>query len=180
MKVALACVLLAAGISGCGGDPAPTDDDRPFNDADVTFATEMVQHHAGALLMVDLTVQRKVSPQLAALAERIRTTQTTEMETMVDWLQEWGEPVPETVRDHANAHGDHGGDLAELEALQGPEFEEEWLDLMIEHHAEAVDLAAIELEHGEWPAALELADQIGEVQEAEIVEMEQLADSSGR
>ena len=173
----LAAVLLLA-LGACGSeDESPADDGRPYNDADVAFATEMIQHHAMALTMVDLTVQRQVSPELAALAEQIRASQAAEIETMVDWLEEWGEPVPETVRDHANAHGaDHGEDLAELERLQGAEFEEEWLETMVDHHDDAVDMAEDQLDDGEAPETLRLAEQVIKAQRAEIEQMEAMAD----
>jgi uncharacterized protein (DUF305 family) len=178
-RTTLAALALLAPLAACGGEEAtPADDDRPYTDADVAFATEMVQHHAQALLMVDLTVQRDVSPELAALAESIRTSQAAEIETMVDWLEEWGEEVPETDRDHANAHGDgaHDDDLAELESLQGTEFEEEWLDLMADHHEDAVDMAEDHVQDGEWPAAVELAEQVAETQQAEVEQMERMQD----
>ena len=173
----LATVLLLT-LAACGGEgEPPADDGRPYNDADVAFATEMIQHHAMALTMVDLTVQRQVSPELTELAEEIRANQTAEIETMVDWLEEWGEPVPETVRDHANAHGaDHGEDLAELEPLQGAEFEEEWLETMVDHHDDAVDMAQDQLDDGEAPEAVRLAERIMKAQQAEIEQMEAMAD----
>ena len=186
--VLTACLLLA----GCGGDePAEpaADGGRGFNATDVAFATDMVQHHAQALTMVDLTVQREVSPELAALADRIRTAQGPEIEELTNLLEEWGEPVPETVRDHANAHG--GGhaemdsempgmqsqeDLDELATLSGAEFEEEWLDMMIDHHEGALEMAEVELEDGESREALRLARRVTAAQDREIGEMERLVE----
>ena len=54
----------------------PTAPRRPsvsateHNDADVAFATDMIQHHAQALSMVDLTMGRDLDPEVQALAER--------------------------------------------------------------------------------------------------------------
>ena len=87
------------------------------NDADVAFATDMIQHHAQALSMVDLTEGRTLDPEVKQLAEDIRATQAPEIEKMADWLQDWDEKVPATMRDHSNAlttwtggrlHGRHG------------------------------------------------------------------------
>ena len=78
------------------------------NDADVTFASDMSTHHAQALSMVDLTLDRPLDPEVQALAEDIRAAQGPEIETMADWLTEWGEEVPATMRDHANAGHDMG------------------------------------------------------------------------
>ena len=195
-------VTAALTLTACGDD-ATTEggqsgsDSLPqgVNAADVTFATQMIQHHAGALTMVDMTMGRRLAPEVEALAEDIRAAQAPEIETMSDWLQEWGEPVPETVRDHANAHGDHSGDdgsddlgsempgmmseeeTAELEDASGAVFEDAWLRAMIEHHQGAIEMASIEEAEGEHTDVIALARKIASDQEAEITKMEKMLDS---
>jgi uncharacterized protein (DUF305 family) len=198
----LIAVLLALTTSftlaACSDDGEPDGDDtsaevadgEEFNSADVEFATDMIQHHAQALSMVDLTVGRDVSPELVELMEQIRMDQSMEIETMVDWLTDWDQPVPETVRDHANAHGDgqmemdsdmpgvmSAEEMDRLEAAQGPEFEQLWLEMMIEHHEGAIAMAATENTEGEYPAALGLAETIVGAQEAEIEQMKAMLGS---
>lgn len=185
--VPLLASLLA--LVGCGGSssesPAPAthtaSNGDVYNDADVEFATEMVQHHAEALAMVDLTRDRDVSPEVAALAEDVLTTQGPEVETMTGWLMDWDQEVPETVRDHANAHGHgdsgHGDESNELESAQGAEFDRLWLESMIEHHEGAVEMAREQQEEGRYEPAVELAEQIETTQTEEIDQMEQLAGS---
>src|SRR5687767_12648135 len=94
----LLTLLTAAALTmtACGGDDNQADPaaGQPFNDADVAFATDMIQHHAQALQMVDMTMGRQLDPEVQALAEDIRAAQTPEIETMADWLQEWDKPVP--------------------------------------------------------------------------------------
>ena len=163
-----------------------------FNQADVDFATHMIQQHAQALLMADLTDGRDLPVALVAVVEQIRMTQGVEIETMVDWLNAWNQPIPETVRDHANAHahgdGEAGMDsdlpgmvsaeeMERLEAAAGEEFEQMWLELMIEHHEGAIEMATTEKSAGEYPDATDLAKSIIEAQQAEIEEMEALRDS---
>lgn len=161
-----------------------------YNDADVDFATAMIPHHAQALAMVDLTRGRELSPDLKLLTETIQAAQGLEIETMVDWLTAWGEPIPETMRDHVNAEdpdmsGDDMGvadvpgmmtdaDLAELDATQGEEFETMWLELMIRHHEGAIEMARAEREDGTFGPALKLASSIASSQKAEIDNMEKL------
>lgn len=181
--------LLIVVLVSCGNadDPdAGQDSQGDVNDADVAFATAMIPHHAQALAMVDLTLGRDLDPALVALTEQIRSSQTPEIETMTDWLISWDEPVPETVRDHANAHGDThmsdsempgmvpAEDLEALEALSGATFEEEWLVLMIEHHEGAIEMADDEIEDGAYTAAIEMAEEIVTSQSAEIEQMEEL------
>lgn len=191
--VAVPAVLLA--VAGCG-----TDSDEPtsqtetaangdvFSDTDVAFASDMIQHHAQALQMVDMTVGRELDPDVVQLTEDIRATQGPEIEQMVMWLTAWDQPIPETVRDHVNAEG--GGDLEmdmpgmmseeemdDLEATQGQEFEDRWLEMMIEHHEGAVEMAQTEQADGVFQPAIELADSIETSQTEEIDEMEQLIES---
>ena len=106
---------------------------------------------------------------------------------MVDWLNDWDQPVPETMRDHVNAHGDgemgmdsdmpgmmSEEEMADLEAAQSEEFEQMWLEMMIEHHEGAIEMATAEQSDGEYPAAIDLAEAIIAGQQAEIDEMHDL------
>ena len=62
---------LALTLTACGNDE-PTNDastkvsETDHNDADVAFATDMIQHHAQALSMVDLTVDRTWTPRYSS------------------------------------------------------------------------------------------------------------------
>ncbi|TNM37661.1 DUF305 domain-containing protein [Nocardioides albidus] len=200
MRKTLTAALLAASLltlAACGNDGGhdghngsniPVSEE--FNQADVDFATDMIQHHAQALSMVDLTDGRDLSPELAALAEQIRMAQGPEIETMVDWLNEWDQPVPETMRDHANAHGDGEMEMDsdmpgmmsqeqmdDLEAASGTEFEQMFLTMMIEHHEGAIEMAKTEQADGEHPDAIALAEEIEKSQTAEITTMNELLGS---
>lgn len=194
IALATTFALVACGNDDNQGAPNASGDaiaeDEEFNQADVEFATEMIQHHAQALSMVDLITDRTVSAELSALAEQIRMAQGPEIETMVDWLQDWSQPVPETVRDHANAHGDgkvemqsdmpgmmSAEDMDALAATQGVEFERMWLEMMIEHHEGAVEMATTEKGDGEYVGAIELATAIIGTQDAEIEQMKGMLDS---
>lgn len=181
--VAAAVAALALTLTGCSSDDSQGGG-KGFNDADVTFATHMIQHHAQALSMVDLTLGRDLSPQVADLAEQIRAAQAPEIETMVGWLRDWDQPVPETSRDHANAHDGEHGEMAadmpgmmsaeqmrELEEARDEDFESLWLSMMIEHHQGAVEMADQVLEDGEHRPTAALAEEIIETQRAEIETM---------
>ena len=197
-------VALAGGLTACGDDTEPATkaevSTTEHNDADVTFATNMIQHHAQALSMVDLTLNRSLDPGVPTLAEDVRAAQAPQIETMADWLTTWGEKVPETMRDHANAgHGmgdlsdtmegmDHGDghempgmmtaeDIDALENASDAEFQDMWLQMMVEHHEGAVEMAETEQEDGRFKDAVDLAGQIVEAQEQEIDTMADLLDS---
>lgn len=205
LAVALAVGSLLFTLAACGGDgdnnggqaeqTAPNGD--VFNDADVDFATAMIPHHAQALAMVDLTRGRELSPQLQKLAGGIEAAQGPEIETMVDWLTQWDQPVPETMRDHVNAEDSDGmaghdmddmgegtdsdmpgmmsdEELGDLEAATGQDFEDMWLEMMIEHHQGAIEMAQDEQVEGAFQPAIDLAESIESSQQAEIEQMREL------
>ena len=167
------------------------------NEADVEFASDMLQHHAQALSMVDLTLERSLRPEVSRVAEQVREAQAPEIQTFTGWLTEWDEEVPETMRDHANAgHGDdHGAggvaesmegmdtdmpgmmtaeDMTALETASDAEFEDLWLEMMIEHHEGAIEMAEGHRQEGRYAPAVELATDIAESQAAEIETMSEL------
>jgi uncharacterized protein (DUF305 family) len=203
MRTTRALAAISVGLSvllaGCGDDEPATDSESSstrtdHNDADVAFASDMIQHHAQALAMVDLTVERDLDPEVAQLAEDIRAAQGPEIETMTDWLTQWGEPIPATVRDHVNTdEGEHDmegmeeddtgmdmpgmmsdEDMAGLEAASDTEFQDMFLTMMIEHHEGAIEMARAEQEDGEYPPAVSMAEEIEAAQTAEIETMQGL------
>jgi uncharacterized protein (DUF305 family) len=189
--------ILTFSAAGCG-----SDDDlggsvevsaTEHNDADVEFSSNMLQHHAQALSMVDLTLGRPLDPEVAELAEQIRAAQAPEIETFTDWLTEWDEEIPETMRDHANAGHDEGHvgesmegmdadmpgmmsaeDMTALEDAPDDEFQTRWLEMMVEHHAGAIEMAEDEIDQGQYEPAVDLAKDIVASQGAEIETMEGL------
>ncbi|CCH29945.1 DUF305 domain-containing protein [Actinosynnema sp. NPDC047251] len=154
--------------AGCGSQPpaAPT-----HNDADVTFAREMIPHHQGALDMAKLAEGRTANPELLALAKRVEQAQEPEIRTLTAWLREWG----------ANPSADHGahGTGSGLDSLEGERFDRKFLELMIVHHQDAVEMARTELAEGRHQPAKDLAQRIVAGQEAEIGEMQGLLEVAG-
>lgn len=120
------------------------------------------------------------------LGERIRAAQGPEIAAMDGWLEEWGEAFPDAA-DHAPmAHDgmDKGGmdqaaAMSALDAADGADFDSLFLELMIEHHRGAIDMARVQLDAGQNVAAIALAQEVIEAQEAEIAQMARLlADSA--
>ena len=185
----LALVLTVTGCSNSNPESG-VDSSQAYNDTDVTFATDMIKHHAQALEMVDLTMDHKLDPTVAALAEEIRFAQAPEVEQMVGFLNKWDyQPIPETSRDHANAHGDgdmemdasmpgmmSSEDMEALEETKNPEFQTRWLEMMIQHHEGAIEMASTEADDGEDKAAVALAEDIIRTQGDQVKTMQNLVD----
>ncbi len=199
----LAVIVALAALGACGSDGDAHDGDHVataeqtapngdvFNGADIEFATSMIPHHAQAVQMTVLAQGRPLDPPVQDLVSQIRDAQVPEIETMTDWLTAWGEEVPETSLDHANAGHDMDDmnapdgmedmpgmmseeDMDALAAAAESEFQAMWLEMMMEHHQGAVEMAVAEQTDGKFDDAVKLAETIEASQVAEIADMEKL------
>ena len=189
LAAAVLALLGSTALVACGDDSEPVaavPDGADHNTADVRFATEMIPHHAQALHMVDMAEGRELTREAEQLMADIEAAQTPEIEQMSGWLEEWDQPVPDTSGMGpmgGDMDMDHMGDmvgamseeaLAELEGAEGTVFERMWLQMMIEHHEGAIEMAEVELDEGEHAGTLDLAESIIESQRAEIELMESM------
>ncbi len=179
----LLVAALTLSLTGC----AASDQ----NDADVTFAQQMVPHHEQAVEMADLALDpaRDASSEVRDLATRIKKAQGPEIREMKDWLDDWD--ADESMgggMDHGD-HGDHGGDHGSMEGMEGmmsdsamsalgrasgAAFDRQWLQMMIEHHEGAVTMSRTEIKDGKDADAKKLARGITATQQKEIAEMKEL------
>ena len=184
-----AVAVTSLALVGCAATPSSAPASTPpssvaadaqFNDQDVTFLSDMIPHHAQALLMVDMTDGRELTPAFADLTQGIEAAQGPEIDQMSDWLGSWGYDVPDTAS-HMGMMGSDNGmgmmtdeDTETLGGMMGGDFEAMWLRMMIKHHEGAVSMSQTELKDGVNPEARDLAQRIVDAQEAEIALMEQL------
>ncbi|KAA2261574.1 DUF305 domain-containing protein [Solihabitans fulvus] len=195
--VGTALAVLAAGavLAGCGSNndgghdmgamggsssAAPTSQQGDHNQADVTFAQQMIPHHAQALDMAKLVDSRTTNPKVVDLAGRIQKAQDPEIQRMTGWLTAWGATASMTGMsmpgmDHSTGAGMMSADeMRQLTAAKGADFDRQWLSLMVKHHQGAVAMANTELSGGANADAKKLAQQIIDGQQAEIKEMQTL------
>ena len=139
--------------------------------ADIDFAMNMIAHHQQAVEMSDVLLGKEGGdPEVAELAERIKAAQQPEIDTMKQWLTEWGEDPEMGGMDHGDGMMS-ADDMTALEEADGPAASRLFLEQMIVHHEGAVEMAEQELADGEDPDALELAQKVIDDQTAEIAEM---------
>ena len=158
------------------GGQTTAEETAEHNDADVEFAQMMIPHHEQAVEMAQLAATRADSEDVKDLAGRIEAAQSPEIEEMTGWLTAWGEDLePKEGMGHS---GDSGmmtdEQMTELEAASGAEFDRMFLEMMVEHHTSAIEMAETEIADGQFPDAIALAEAIKSAQEAEIGEMESL------
>ena len=188
IKTILATLVAATALTtmaACGGSD---DAASSFNDADVTFAQEMIPHHRQATDMAKLAVGgRTENKEVLDLAEKILAAQEPEINTMSGWLKSWDKEVPSgdggmDGMDHGSSSSDMPGmmsddQMAALEAAIGDEFAQEFLTMMIAHHEGAIEMAKTEVKDGKYAEAVALAKKIQKDQAAEIALMKSLLQS---
>lgn len=169
------------GMDGMNGNEPSTGmsaeaTDVDFNDADVSFAMEMIMHHQQAIEMSDVLLAKDdVAPEVISLAERIKASQQPEIDTMNGWLASWGRETMGSMGSMDSMGGMMSEeDMTALEDASGPAASSLFLEQMIVHHEGAIEMAQAQLTDGQNPDAVELAQKIINDQTAEIAEMEQL------
>jgi uncharacterized protein (DUF305 family) len=105
VTVATALALAACGNSATAGGAGHTPDAAtsepvsvspgPHNQADVTFAQDMIVHHRQTIVMTQLAWTHASSSDVKILAVKIEKEQGPQIETMSGWLTAWNEPVPQ-------------------------------------------------------------------------------------
>ncbi len=188
-RLASATALVAAAtlaLTGCampfsvGGDTM-MGSDGDQNAADIMFVEMMIPHHEQAVEMSEMILAKDgVDPEVVALAEQIRAAQDPEISLMEGWLDDWGLPSMSGMggMDHGGSGGMDGmmsdEQMAELESADGATGATLFLELMIEHHVGAVEMAQDVIDDGRDPDVRDLAEQIIVSQTAEIATMREL------
>jgi uncharacterized protein (DUF305 family) len=125
---------------------------HPYTQADIDFMSNMIGHHAQAIVMARWAPTHGASPSVQTLAKRIINAQQDEIVIMQRWLRDRRQPVPE-----ASPHGmkmtmngtEHemlmpgmltDAQMKELDEAQGPEFDRLFLKDMIQHHRGALSM----------------------------------------
>ncbi|WP_457964040.1 DUF305 domain-containing protein [Arthrobacter sp. D1-29] len=166
----------SSGMSHGNSAPAASAD---HNAADVKFAQMMIPHHAQAVEMSDMILDKTEIPaSVTALATKIKEAQGPEIDTMTGWLKSWNEPTEMAAGHSMSGSGMSGmmdeAAMKELQAAQGTDAARLFLTQMTAHHEGAVTMAKAETSEGKNPEAVDLSKKIVTAQEAEIKEMQEL------
>lgn len=154
---------------------------QQHNKADVRFAQQMIPHHEQAVTMADLVPDRSSDEQLRELAKQIKSAQAPEIRKLESMLDTWGEPVEPASKQSESEHDSMSGMMSDkqmrrLKHAEGSEFDTQWVEMMIDHHEGAVEMANTELDNGTNDDAGDLADDIVDAQQDEIAEMKDMLD----
>ena len=158
---------------------------KGYRSADAHFIVMMIPHHEGAIAMADLALKRARHPEIRALAERIRTSQSQENAQMRRWYGQWfGGPVPVWPGPGRGmgmgmgpgmgmGMGMPGMGTSLLALREASDFDRAFLEQMIAHHRMGVMMAS----HAQWSTVhselRELQAAMVKVQSQEIAQMAQ-------
>ena len=162
---------------------------HPYTDADVQFMTNMIGHHAQAVVMANWAPTHGASPSVRVLAERIINDQHDEIGTMQRWLRDRLKPVPD-----ARATGmkmtmngvEHemlmpgmltDAQMKQLDEAKGKEFDRQFLTFMLQHHRGAVTMVKELFDTygaGQDETVFKFASDVNVDQMTEIARMERM------
>lgn len=171
--------------SSLSGTSAVATPSASHNEGDVTFLSDMIRHHAQAIVMSDIVESRLTDPQVTAIASRISDEQGPEMRGMAAMLKSWGEDVPLEATNPSLAgrgHAGHAGmpgmataqQLTALKEAEGVQVDRQYLALMIAHHEGALTMSATHGQEGKDERTGELADDISVTQTKQIEQMREM------
>ena len=164
--------------TGASAASSSASANQPHNQADVTFAQDMIPHHQQAIQMSDIILAKQgIAPRVVQLASQIKAEQGPEIQQMQSWLSQWGQPTISMSLGMVMPGMLPDQDITALENAQGVDAVKLFLTGMIQHHQGAIGMAQDEIKSGIYPPALALAHAIVTTQQQEITTMQGLLGS---
>ena len=154
----LLLAAFAVSLASCGGAARSAADlealaarnRQGHSPADIHFMTNMIPHHAQAVLFSGWAESHQASSAIQIFCARMVVAQRDEIVTMRSWLLERDEPAPpaEYIRMRMPAGADHQAmpgmlteaQLNELDHARGSDFDRLFLKYMIPHHEGALSM----------------------------------------
>jgi uncharacterized protein (DUF305 family) len=197
----VAVLLVGFAVGLLVGRTVPSDDAAPApSAAAVGFAQDMSAHHAQAVRMAAIELDRGTDQQVRSLAFDILTSQSNQIGQMQSWLQRWGAPLVATAPAMSWMTGDHAmgtgmsmtaGDgvdtpvmpgmatepeMSRFGSLSGPAVDSYFLQLMLRHHQGGQHMMeyAVDPQHVSEGYVRDLAQQMINVQTTEADTMTQM------
>jgi uncharacterized protein (DUF305 family) len=147
----------------------------PHNQADVTFAQDMIPHHQQAITMSDIILGKPgIDPRVARLAIDIKAAQGPEIQQMQGWLSQWAVPTVSMAPGMTMTGMLTDQAIVALQNAQGVDADRQFLTGMIQHHQGAIEMAQEEIKSGQYPPAVALAHSIATSQQQQISTMQGL------
>jgi uncharacterized protein (DUF305 family) len=130
------------------------------------YLSQMIPHHQEAIDTAQIILEQSNRPEMRAFAQNIIHVQSTEIEQMQAWLNEW---YPDRQPNFI-----YTPMMRDLRQLEGDALDQTFLEDMISHHHMAVMMSRMLVHHGfvEHEALRPFAEQIASSQMNEIHQMQ--------
>lgn len=180
MKIPCIAIIAILVVAGAAIFTTINHNNRPtHNSSDVMFAQMMIPHHQQAIAMADMVLNpsRHASEGLRNLATEMKSAQTTEVGTLTQLLEQWGEPS--SMHHHGEMMNGmlSNDELSVLADLQGPAFDQSWARAMMAHHRGAISMARDVETSGVNRKVRQLARDMVKAQRHEITLLQRIANS---
>ncbi len=145
-------------------------------DFDIDFANMMVEHHQGAIDMSEIQVKAGADPQMKGLAEKIITAQGTEIVQLRNFVQSHPDKAPHQQEMHGSSMQAMHDQMKSM-PMSG-QLDRDFATMMMAHHQGAVAMAQEELAKGQHIEIKQMAQQMIDDQQREIVEFQAWLDKN--
>ncbi len=162
LAIAIFTVMFAVVVAPVSADaPAP---DKQTSKYEIRFMENMIDHHAMAIMMAEMCLDKAVHPELISMCQNIITTQSQEIQEMQTWLRDWYGISYEPDMNMGGMNGHMKKDPAQFEVW--------FMKRMIGHHAQAIKEAEGCLEKAYHSELKGLCQNIIVTQSQEIDQMQ--------
>jgi uncharacterized protein (DUF305 family) len=151
---------LSASLASIAGRPAPSRSTARY---EIDFMTNMIDHHAMAIMMAEMCLEKAVHEELRQLCEDVIAAQSREIRQMQSWLRQWYGVSYEPEMSRRDMR-----QMENLASLSGAEFEIAFMEMLIRHHEKAVEEAERCVQRAYHEQLRDLCENIITAQTAEI------------
>jgi len=155
---------------------------------DIGFVRDMSIHHAQAVTLAMIALDRATVPAVRDLAEDIAMEQQREIGVMAAWLDQWNPPTttapPMSWMNHPTATAPGAdppmpgmatrADVARLAVSRGRQADAQFCRLMLAHHVGGLHMIEEVVERGQRPEVIRLAERMRTGQRREVALLQTL------
>lgn len=130
---------------------------------DEMFLQNMIRHHVGALELSRLALRKARHSELRHFAQRVIDTQSRQNKQFGIWLRDWYNASAQPIAVPMDQNN-----VNRLRSLSGCQFEIQYMQMMIVHHQQAVQMADIAQQKAAHAELKVAASKIAASQSGEI------------
>ena len=189
MIYAILAVLIIAGAAVSqhehSGTTQKQHDHAGMKDApyDLQFIDTMSMHHQHGIDMAKLAVSKATNTQLRELARKMASSQQKDITQMRTWRNKWYSKMPKAMNMQmpGMSHSSHeemmkqmSEHMDKLKNATGRDFDMAFIDTMIPHHQQAIEMSRDAVQKAQHAELKALAQKTIDEQQKEIEELSRL------